>query len=82
MVAGCEHAPIVFSLSGDNAHDSPEGEKLLDKFRRLDEQIYMLKDKAYEGKSMLCKIEENGLIGNSATERKTRREKGIRQRKI
>jgi hypothetical protein len=62
IIAACEHAPIVFPLSGGNAHDSPEGKKLLDKFRRLDEQIYMLKDKAYEEKSMRCKIEEKGLI--------------------
>jgi hypothetical protein len=41
MVVECERAPIVFSLSGGNAYDSPEGEKLFDKFRRVDEQIYI-----------------------------------------
>jgi transposase len=61
MIAASERAPIVFSLSGGNAHDSPEGEKLLDKFNKLSEQIYMIMDKAYEGENMRCKVAEKSL---------------------
>jgi hypothetical protein len=37
MVVACERAPIVFSLSGGNADNGPKGEKLVDKFSKLDE---------------------------------------------
>ena len=62
MVAASDREAIVFSLSSGNAHDLPEGEKLLDKYNRLAEQKYMLMDKAYEGKSMRLKVEQKGLI--------------------
>ena len=52
----------AFSLSGGNAHDAPEGEQLLDTFERLEGQLYMLMDRAYEGEKMRAKVMEKGYI--------------------
>ena len=43
-------------------HDSPEGVALLDKTARLDEQTYILMDKAYEGDIMRNKAIEKGFV--------------------
>lgn len=49
-------------MSGGEAHDSPEGVELLDKTERLDEQKYILMDKAYEGDVMRNKAVKRGFI--------------------
>jgi transposase len=74
MVVASERAGIVFSLSGGNANDCPRGEKLIDKFNCLPEQIYMIMDKAYESRSMRCKVAEKSFIAVLPPKR-TRKEK-------
>jgi transposase len=74
MVAASERVGIKFFLSGGNAHDCPEGKKLIDKFNCLPEQIYMLMDKEYESRSMRSKIAGKGLI-TVAPPKRTRKEK-------
>jgi transposase len=62
MVTASDRAVVVFSLSGGNAHDAPEGEILLERVERLDGQDYMLMDKAYEGERMRAKVAEKGFM--------------------
>ena len=62
MVTASDRAVVVFSLSGGNAHDAPEGEILIENVERFDEQVYMLMDRAYEGEKMREKVTEKGFI--------------------
>jgi transposase len=62
MVTASDRAAVIFSLSGGNAHDAPEGEILLENMERLDGQVYMLMDRAYEGKGMRVKVAGKGFI--------------------
>ena len=62
MVTASDRAVVVFSLSGGNAHDAPEGEILIETVERLDEQVYMLMDRAYEGEKTREKVTEKGFI--------------------
>ena len=62
MVTASDRAVVSFSLSGGEAHDSPEGVALLDKTTRLAEQKYILMDKAYEGDTMRNKAIASGFI--------------------
>jgi len=62
MVTASDRSVVAFSLSAGSAHDSPEGELLVDSFERLAEQIYMIMDKAYEGDKMRVKVIEKGFI--------------------
>ena len=61
MVAASDRSVVAFSLSGGNAHDAPEGERLLEEIERLPEQVYMLMDRAYEGDKMRAKVSEKGF---------------------
>jgi transposase len=62
MVTASDRAVVMFSLSGGNAHDAPEGEALIGRMKRFDEQVYLLMDKAYEGKRMRTAAEGKGFI--------------------
>jgi len=62
MVAASDRSVVAFSLSGGNAHDAPEGERLLDEIERLSEQIFIIMDRAYEGDGMRAKAVEKGFI--------------------
>lgn len=62
MVTASDHSVVAFSLSGGNAHDAPGGEMLLEIFTWLEEQQYILMDRAYEGNSMCSKAIEKGFI--------------------
>lgn len=62
MVTASDRSVVAFSLSGGNAHDSPEGELLLEHIERLEEQIFILMDRAYEGDKMRAKAIEKGFI--------------------
>ena len=53
---------MIFSLSPGNAHDSPEGVRLLEQMRRLPEQTYILMDKAYAGDEIRAIVAEKGFI--------------------
>ena len=61
MVTASDRAVVAFSLSGGNAHDAPEGGRLVDRIERLDEQLFMLMDRAYEGDKMRAKVVEKGF---------------------
>jgi len=62
MVTASDRSAVVFSLSGGNKHDAPEGEALVDSIDRLTEQIYILMDRAYEGDKMRVKAIAKGFI--------------------
>lgn len=62
MVTASDCWAVVFSLSGGNVHDAPEGELLVGSVKRLPEQIYILMDRAYEGEKMRAKAIEKGFI--------------------
>jgi len=51
----------VFRLSPGNAHDAPEGRKLLEEIL-CDYGCYILMDKAYEGDGMRKKSMEQGFV--------------------
>ena len=60
MVTATDRSVVSFSLSGGEAHDSPEGIALLDRITRIPEQKYILMDRAYEGENMRRKALEKG----------------------
>ena len=60
MVTATDRSAVSFSLSGGEAHDSPEGIALLDRITRIPEQKYILMDRAYEGENMRGKALEKG----------------------
>ena len=62
MVTASDRSAVAFSLSGGNAHDAPQGELLLDKVRRSDEQVYILMDGAYEGDKMREAAVKKGFV--------------------
>ena len=49
MVASDERTPVIFSLSGGQAHDAPEGRKLLERLGPQRGSPSMVMDRAYEG---------------------------------
>ena len=62
MVTASDRSVVAFSLSGGQAHDAPEGERLLDEIEKLSEQIFIIMDRAYEGDGMRAKALEKGFI--------------------
>ena len=60
MVTATGRSAVSFSLSGGEAHDSPEGIALLDRITKIPEQKYILMDRAYEGENMRRKALEKG----------------------
>jgi transposase len=49
MVAADARTAIAFALSPGQAHDAPEGRKLLHRLGRMPRSIHLLMDRAYEG---------------------------------
>ncbi len=49
MVAADARTAITFSLSPGQAHDAPEGRKLLRTLPPADSPVYLVMDRAYEG---------------------------------
>ena len=49
MVASDARTAITFSLSPGQAHDAPEGRKLLNRLGPQSQNPYLLMDRAYEG---------------------------------
>lgn len=49
MVAASDRQAVKFSLSPGNAHDAPEGRKLLRKMGSQTAKVPLLMDRAYEG---------------------------------
>lgn len=62
MVTASDCAVVDFSLSGGDVHDSPQGEILVEGLNKLEEQVYLLMDKAYEGESMRKAAIDKGFI--------------------
>ena len=61
MVSASDRQAVIFRLSGDHAHDAPEGHALLDSW---DEQITHappVMDRAYEGDEIRRLVEEMGM---------------------
>ena len=50
MVAADARTAVTFSLSPGQAHDAPEGRKLLNDLGPQDQNTYLIMDRAYEGK--------------------------------
>ena len=49
MVAADARTAVTFSLSLGQAHDAPEGRRLLQSLAAVSRPIYLLMDRAYEG---------------------------------
>jgi transposase len=62
MVTASDRSVVAFSLSGGNVHDAPEGRNLLDSLERLEEQHFILMDRAYEGDDTRAKAVEKGFV--------------------
>ena len=62
MVTASDRSAVAFSLSAGNAHDAPEGERLLDSVERLPGQVFILMDRAYEGERTRDKAAGRGFI--------------------
>lgn len=62
MVTASDRSVVAFSLSPGNSHDAPVGRDLLDSFDRLEEQRFLLMDRAYEGDDTRAKAVEKGFI--------------------
>jgi len=48
MVAANDKTAIIFSLSGGEKHDAPEGRKLIEKLEKPEETCSLAMDRAYE----------------------------------
>ena len=51
MVAADARTAVAFSLSPGNAHDAPEGRKLLNKMEKPADDPALVMDRAYEGEN-------------------------------
>jgi transposase len=60
MVAANARTVISFSLSGGQAHDAPEGRKLLRTLQNGNMKPFLLMDRAYEGDATRCLAVELG----------------------
>ena len=49
MVAADSRTALTFALSPGNAHDAPEGRKLLSSHGGVEQKTYLIMDRAYEG---------------------------------
>ena len=62
MVTASDRAVVDFILTGGERNDSPVSIELLDKITKLNEQKYLLMDRAYNGINVRSKAEEKGFI--------------------
>ncbi len=53
---------VIFSLSGGNCGDAPEGRALLQQFGPVDYPVHLLMDRAYEGDETRALTVELGYI--------------------
>ena len=60
MVAASDRDGVMFSLSAGNCGDGPEGRALLQQLGPTDHPVYLLMDRAYEGK-LFSKIVQKTL---------------------
>jgi transposase len=61
LVSASDRSAVAFSLTGGNVHDAKEGCNLLKKIVRLQEQKFMLMDKAYEGNGIREQVRQMGF---------------------
>jgi transposase len=62
MVAADARTAITFALSPGQAHDAPEGRKLLQRLGRMPRPIHLLMDRAYEGDETRPRAVELGFV--------------------
>ena len=62
MVAASDRDGVIFSLSGGNCGDGPEGRALLRRLGPVDHLVYLLMDRAYEGDETRALAVELGYI--------------------
>ena len=62
MVTASDRAVVGFSLSGGQAHDAPEGIRLLSAMERRAEQKYLMMDRSYEGENVRETAVKMGFI--------------------
>jgi transposase len=60
MVAANDKTAIVFSLSGGEKHDAPEGRKLIKKLEKPKEPCGLAMDRAYEDNETRALVVEQG----------------------
>ena len=61
MVSASDRQAVIFRLSGDHAHDAPEGRALLDSWEELGANAPLAMDRAYEGAEIRRLVEEMGM---------------------
>ena len=62
MVAADDRTPVAFSLSSGEAHDAPQGRKLLTRLGRQEGEPFLVMDRAYEGDATRKLAMELGYI--------------------
>lgn len=62
LVTTSDRAVVTFSLSGGNAHNAPEGLRLLERFERQEGQRYLLMGWAYEGEEVRANVRGKGFL--------------------
>lgn len=62
MATATARAAVCFSLSAGQAHNAPEGEALLGKMNKRDEQKHLLMDSAYESALIRKAVTEKVLL--------------------
>ena len=60
MVAADDKTAIIFSLSGGEKHDAPEGRKLIEKLEKPDKPCCLAMDRAYEDEKTRALAIEKG----------------------
>jgi len=61
LVAASDRIAVVFSLSGGEKHDAPEGRKLIEKLTSYEESCSLLMDRAYEDDKTRALAVEKGF---------------------
>ena len=62
MVAASDRDGVIFALSAENCGDAPEGRALLRQLGPVDDSVYLLMDRAYEGDETRALAMELGYI--------------------
>ena len=62
IVAESDRDGVVFALSAGNRGDAPEGRALLQQLGPVDDSVYLLMDRAYEGDETRALAVELGYI--------------------
>ena len=82
MVAADARTAVTFCLSPGQAHDAPEGRRLLSSLGPTSRPVHLLMDRAYEGNETRQLALDLGFHSGGATNEDADRTVGLRPRDV